>query len=365
MTETSSRERLMATLDGRPTDHPPADIWTSPEIMNALKSHFGTRDQDHVYDRLGVDKITWVRAEPPSDETIVHPAEQDAGPEGPSLSDHAGTDEWGVTYRWSRFDTGYYAEVAVNPLAEVEEPAALADYPWPDPAGYDYEVLHRDAAAQRHRVRMLSFISIFEVYCGLKPMDAALMDLYLNPEFAHEMIARIFTVQKDYLRRALDAAGEEIELVYLSDDMGMQDRPLMSHESWRTFFRDPYAELIAEIHNHGKRAFYHTDGSAFDIVSDLVDLGINVLNPIQHRCPGMERERLVQAFGDRVVFHGAVENQDVLPFGSPADVRAEVRKNIEILGARGGYIVGPCHMIQPGTPIENILAMYEEARRTG
>jgi uroporphyrinogen decarboxylase len=365
MSEISSRERLTATLEHRPSDHPPADIWTTPEIMNALKGHFGTRNEDDVYDHLGVDKITWVRAEPPSEETIVHPAEQDAGPEAPALSEHAGTDEWGVTYRWAQFDAGYYAEVAENPLAGVEDPAALADYPWPDPATYDYAALRRDAAAGGRWVRMLSFISIFEVYCGLKPMDEALMDLYINPEFAHEIVGHIFTVQRDYLRRSLDAAGDEIELVYLSDDMGMQDRPLMSHETWRSFFRDVYAELIAEIHRHGKRAFYHTDGSAFDIVSDLVDLGIDVLNPIQHRCPGMERERLVEAFGDRVVFHGAVENQDVLPFGSPEDVRAEVRKNIEVLGARNGYIVGPCHMIQPGTPLENVLAMYEEARRAG
>ena len=160
-------------------------------------------------------------------------------------------DEWGVTHRWVRFGAGGYEEVA----------------------------------RQTEWVCMLSFISIFEVYCALKPMDEALMSL----------------------------------------------------EMWREFFKEPYAELISTVHDRGCYAFYHTDGSAFDIVADLVGLGIDVLNPIQHRCPGMDRERLFDTFGDRVVFHGA----------------------------GGGYIVAPCHMIQAGTPVENIVAMYEAAKEGG
>jgi len=113
----------------------------------------------------------------------------------------------------------------------------------------------------------------------------------------------------------------------------------------------------------GKRVFYHSDGSAFDVLRSMVDLGADVINPIQHACPGMERDRLREALGDRVVFHGAVDNQQVLPFGSPDDVRREVRENIRLLGDGGGYIVAPCHMIQPGTPMANIVALYDEVSR--
>ena len=283
----SSRERVLATLGRKPPDRPAADIWTTPEIMGDLKRHFMVESENDVYERLGVDKIAWVRA-----------PHLDAGDE--SLERR---DEWGVTHRWVRFGAGRYEEVA----------------------------------RKTEWFCMLSFISIFEVYCALKPMDEALMDLYLNPDFAHSTIGHIMEVQRGYLRRTLDAIGSDIDLVYLSDDMGMQDRPLMSLEMWREFFKEPYAELISTVHDRGCYAFYHTDGSAFDIVADLVGLGIDVLNPIQHRCPGMDRERLFDAFGDRVVFHGA----------------------------GGGYIVAPCHMIQAGTPVENIVAMYEAAKEAG
>jgi uroporphyrinogen decarboxylase len=342
----TSRERILATLRRDATDRPAADIWTTPEIMQDLKHHFGVETERDVYQHLGVDKIAWVRA--------PHLDTHEAGPQR--------TDEWGVAHQWVRFGAGYYEEVAHHPLEGVEDVGALSDYPWPDPERYDVAALEHSVSAQSQWVRMLPFISIFEVYCALKPMDEALMDLYLNPDFAHGVIERIMTVQRGYLRRALEAVGENIDIVYLSDDMGMQDRPLMSLDMWRQFFRDPYAELISTVHDSGHYAFYHTDGSAFDIVAELVELGINVLNPIQHRCPGMERERLFDAFGDRVIFHGAVENQEVLPFGTPEDVRAEVRENIRTLGADGGYIVGPCHMIQAGTPVANIVAMYEAAR---
>jgi uroporphyrinogen decarboxylase len=317
--------------------------------MGDLKRHFMVESENDVYERLGVDKIAWVQA-----------PHLDADDE--SLERR---DEWGVTHRWVRFGAGRYEEVAHHPLAGVKDPAALTDYPWPDPARYDLSALTHSVARQTQWVCMLSFISIFEVYCALKPMDEALMDLYLNPDFAHSTIGHIMEVQRGYLRRTLDAIGSDIDLVYLSDDMGMQDRPLMSLEMWREFFKEPYAELISTVHDRGCYAFYHTDGSAFDIVADLVGLGIDVLNPIQHRCPGMDREQLFDAFGDRVVFHGAVENQDVLPFGTPKQVRAEVKENIRVLGAGGGYIVAPCHMIQAGTPVENIVAMYEAAKEAG
>jgi uroporphyrinogen decarboxylase len=111
--------------------------------------------------------------------------------------------------------------------------------------------------------------------------------------------------------------------------------------------------------------FYHTDGAVRSVIPDLLDItGIELLNPIQWRCPGMEREGLVRDFGDRLIFHGAMDNQQTLPFGTPGDVRKEVLENIEIFrGAR--WVCAPCHNLQPVTPTENIVAMYETIHANG
>ncbi|NOY07271.1 MAG: uroporphyrinogen-III decarboxylase-like protein, partial [Spirochaetes bacterium] len=164
---------------------------------------------------------------------------------------------------------------------------------------------------------------------------------------------------------AFEICGDLIDIVYLSDDMGMQDRPILPLDKWKEFFLYPYSRLIKLIKGYGKKVFYHSDGSAFDILEQMVILGADVINPVQYRCPGMEREKLKKELGSRVVFHGAVENQKIIPFGSPEEVKEEVRDNLKILGSGGGYICAPCHNIQPGTPVENIKALYETVAKEG
>lgn len=121
--------------------------------------------------------------------------------------------------------------------------------------------------------------------------------------------------------------------------------------------------MIDLAHHYGVYVFHHSDGGIRKIIPDLIEAGIDVLNPIQWRCKGMDRERLKRDFGDKVIFHGGMDNQYTLAFGSEKEVRQEVKDNLSILGKDGGYILAPCHNIQPVTPIRNILAMYDEAYR--
>jgi uroporphyrinogen decarboxylase len=120
------------------------------------------------------------------------------------------------------------------------------------------------------------------------------------------------------------------------------------------------------IHSHGLKVFYHTDGAARPLLKPILDCGVDVLNPIQHICPGMDMAELKREFGKQVIFHGGVDNQSVLPFGTPDDVRAEVKRCLATLGAgREGFICSSCHNVQPGPPLENILAMVETAKTSG
>jgi uroporphyrinogen decarboxylase len=140
---------------------------------------------------------------------------------------------------------------------------------------------------------------------------------------------------------------------------------MMSPRHIRAFLLPGMKRMIDLIHQNGAYVFHHDDGNCRRMLPELIDAGIDLLNPIQWRCSGMGREELKRDFGERLVFHGGMDNQVTLPFGTADDVRREVRDNLRILGEGGGYILAPCHNIQPLTPVENVVAMYETGFREG
>jgi len=133
----------------------------------------------------------------------------------------------------------------------------------------------------------------------------------------------------------------------------------------RRFLLPRMKKMIELTKQHGSHVFHHTDGASRQILPDLIDIGIEILNPIQWRCKGMEREGLKADFGDKLIFHGAVDNQYAIPFGTVEEVKQEVQDNIRILGAGGGYIIAPCHNIQSVGPPENVVALYEAGYEHG
>jgi uroporphyrinogen decarboxylase len=147
--------------------------------------------------------------------------------------------------------------------------------------------------------------------------------------------------------------------------MGGQTDLMISVRHIREFLLPGMKRMIDLAHQAGAHAFHHNDGSCWRIIPDMIGLGIDLLNPLQWRCPGMERERLKKEFGPRLVLHGGMDNQYTLPFGTVDEVRREVEDNLRILGEGGGYILAPCHNIQALTPVENVLAMYDAARELG
>ena len=342
----TSRMRILNIIDRKPVDRIPADIWYTPEVSDLLMKYFSVKNQNEVYEILGIDKIAWIEA-------VWTGALKGK------------KNMWGSTLKEVSFGKGTYTEVVTYPLKGSQDEKYLARYKWPDLSDFSFDTLCSDCNKNKQWARMLSFISIFEHYCKLKPLDESLMDLYLAPSFAHRLIEIILNFEISYIEKAFEICGDLIDIVYLSDDMGMQDRPILPLDKWKEFFLDPYSRLIKLIKGYGKKVFYHSDGSAFDILEQMVILGVDVINPVQYRCPGMEREKLKKELGSRVVFHGAVENQKIIPFGSPEEVKEEVRDNLRILGRGGGYICAPCHNIQPGTPVENIKALFETVAKEG
>lgn len=186
-----------------------------------------------------------------------------------------------------------------------------------------------------------------------------------NPDIVHYCLEELYGYCYENTKRIYEQAEGRVNVTGVAEDMGAQDRLLYSKEHLETFFFPHMKRMIDLVHGAGGKVDTHSDGSIIEILPDLIEMGVDIINPIQWRCKGMERERLKREFGDELIFDGGVDNQYTLPFGSVEEVREEVRENIRILGDGGGYIITPCHNIQVVGPAENVVAMYEEGYEAG
>ena len=348
--EMTSRERMLAVLEHRTSDRVPTDIWAVAEARNKL------------VDRLGE---SWMSAMHIDGFGRVAPAY--VGPEPPAAPDGQKVDMWGIRRRQIDYGTGVYDEIARHPLADAETIDDLESYAWPRPDWFDYSHM-ADAVAQarRSQVVMCGYMAPFTYHMYLRGLENALMDPLAAPEFTRHLLERLCDWFHEHHLRMFQACEGLLDVAQVTDDYGMQTGPIMSLATFREFYL-PHLRRFTELtHSFGVKVFHHDDGAMRDFLPDLIAAGIDILNPIQWRCPGMEMAGLKRDFGRRLVFHGGIDNQHTLPFASESEVRAEVRRAIDTLAAdRTGYILAPCHNIQAITPVENILAMYDEAYNYG
>ena len=285
-----------------------------------------------------------------------------------------GEDSWHVDSQWGAWRVatrrvaygdgiGEYEETVSHPLAAAGSTADVERFDWPRPE--DWEVGHLAAQCEEWAdyPKIAGCYEPFYLYCHLRGMEQALEDLVLNPAIAGAALERIYVIHEALIRRILDAVGSRLDFVYVAEDLGTQESLLMSPAAFRRFLKPGMTKMADLVHSYGVKVFHHDDGACRPMIPDLIEAGIDVLNPIQWRCRGMDREGLARDFGRHLVFHGAVDNQLTLPFGTPDDVRREVRENLRIFSRCRGYVVASCHNIQPNTPTANVVAMYEASRK--
>jgi uroporphyrinogen decarboxylase len=277
-----------------------------------------------------------------------------------------GADVFGTTTKPVDYGTGVYEEVVNAPLAEYDSIEEIeAKHTWPSPDWWDYSHLPEIAAAHPDRPIRGGGSEPFLRYKKMRGEEQAFMDLLMNPEIVHYCLDKLFDLAYQETLRIYEAIPGRVCITYVAEDLGGQESLMYSPGQIREFLLPRMKRIMDLARENGAYVFTHTDGAVRDILPDLIETGTQVLNPVQWRCPGMEREGLKRDFGDRLVFHGAVDNQQTLPFGSVEDVRQEVRDNIRILGEGGGYILAPCHNIQAVSPPENVVALFEEGCEAG
>ena len=251
--------------------------------------------------------------------------------------------------------------------AAAESLADIQAHRWPDPDWWDFRpvksVIRDMNRAQPCHIRF-RMGAVFELAWQLRGMENFLMEMAADPAIPTYMMERITDIMLEVTRRLFREAGDDVDMVYFYDDIGGNQSLLISKKMWRTFIRPCHQKLIDLAKQHNKQVMYHTDGAVRPLIPDLIEMGVDVLNPIQPGTAGMEPIGLKRDFGAALSFHGGVDIVGLLPKGSPADVRATARQLVAGAGIEdGGYIMAGSHHIQCDTPLENVFALYELANR--
>jgi uroporphyrinogen decarboxylase len=274
-------------------------------------------------------------------------------------------DEWGVGWRAVKYSTpfgeGTYTEIAENPLADDD---AILRYKAPDP---NRPELYQEAERvlkefkDEYWIVGVTVTTIFECAWALRGYERLLTDFALNPDTAEQILDFPYHFHLTAAKKLVEMG---VDMIWIGDDVGSQNRMLISPRHWRRFLKPRMANFISELKqiNPQVKVAYHSDGVIDPIIPDLIEIGLDVLNPVQPAC--MDPAKLKEQYGDRLCFWGSIDEQHTLPFGTPEDVKAEVIKRLKTIGKGGGLILGPTHHVQLDTPMENFWAMIHTIQNT-
>ena len=351
-----SYERVMSAVNRQRPDRVPIDYVATPEFDAKLKEYLQIEDDEMLRRKLGVD-FRWVAGK------YVGPSDM-IGSVGINAT---GRDFLGIVWKPVKNEFGTYNEIAYHPLAQAKSVKDIDEYPWPSVDWFDFSHLKEQIKRlnDEQRYAIVYFIGgTFETPWYMRGMERFLMDLVECPEIAEAICRRVKDFYKERALRALEAGDGQIDIVFSGGDIGTQKGMMLSPGLWREHIKPFSKELIRPFKDMGLITMYHSCGSMVPVIEDLIEIGLDILDPIQPLAAGMDAESLKKQFGDRLVFRGGIDEQKLLPYGTVDDVRRETGRVIDVLGEEGGYILCAAHAIQPDTPEENVMAMYETGRET-
>jgi len=350
-------ERVACAVRHEKADRLPVDYLATPEANAALKAHLGIDSDEALRKHLGCD----IRS-------VVGRYVGPAGTSGAAGIHAQGRDFLGIVWRPVTNAFGTYNEIAHHPLADATTVKEIEDYAWPSVDWFDFahvsdeiDQLNRD---ERYCIMFFAG-GAFETPWYMRGMSRFLMDLVECPDIAEAISRHAADFYKRRALRAIEQSKGKIDLIGSGGDIGTQRGMMLSPDLWRKHIKPYSTELIRTFKDMGLMTFHHACGSIVPVIDDLIGMGLDILDPIQPLAAGMDAESLKTRFGDRLAFHGGIDEQDLLPNGSVDDVRKEVRRVMETMGADGGYIVCPSHAVQPDTSPENVMAIYDTALGRG
>jgi uroporphyrinogen decarboxylase len=371
----TSRERVLCALNHEEPDRVPIFFGTSG-VTTLLAP---------IYERL---KAFWqIKAKPRFfseplqyallDEEAMERLGSDGRPvlPGPAPSqlarriapDHI-IDGWGIA--WQQRPGCAYFEM-MNPPLQNATIADLEAYPWPDLCHISrFDGIAKQVSEIQHNgyaAVLSSGITIFEQACLMRGMETILVDFFENPEFVDALLGKLADLACTYIQQLFRYTGRQVDVIVTGDDLGTQNGPIVSPALYRKMIKPYEARVLQTIKEHSNaKIFFHSCGDVYPLIGDLIEIGVDILNPVQVAAGAMaDTAMLKREFGAHLSFCGGIDTQWVLPHGRPADVRREVYQRIRDLAPGGGYICAPVHCIQPDVPLINLLALCEEALLVG
>lgn len=349
----TSRERVLCAFNKVPADRVPVNYLANPGIDGRLKAHFGldTGDSEGLRQALHVDfRGIWAPY---------------AGPRLHKPVPNRDVDIWGIHRRYIKHESGGYWDYCDFPLRDADE-ETVANWPMPNPDDFDYSgVAELCKRYDDYALYVQCYGDLINGNGMLRGMEQALIDLVTDDPAGLLLADRRFAVQAGIAERILDAAKGRIDFMWLGEDLGSQDKPMVSMSIFRRHIRPRLQKLVDLGKAYGIKLMIHTCGSSSWAYEDFIEMGIDAADTLQPECRNMSQQYLVEHFGGRLSFHGCISTAGALAYGAPQDVVKTVRDTLDIMKPTNSYMLAPTHEMQDNSPTENVLAMYEAAMEYG
>ena len=355
----NSRERTLSAINHREPDRPPVYVSLTPQMAQKLSDNLGIPYEEpedamesarishmQLLTSLGVDVIAIAPTVSPESPTITMP-------------DGRIRNEWGMIFR----NVGIYTEFAEYPLANAVSEKDILEYPFPDPVApgrFDSAEKMMKTYSENYGVIGDVETMFFEMSWYLTGFEKFLTDLLLEAEYLPHLMDKIMNYIIAAGKKLIDMG---VDILWCGDDFGSQHGMIIDADMWRRIIKPRITYMFGEFRRVRSdiKIAWHSCGSILPIIPDFIEVGLDILNPIQPLAEGMDPVFLKNTYGKDLVFFGGIDIQQLLPYGTPGMIHDEVRRRIDILGKDGGYIVAPAHNIQPDTPVENVMAFFEAA----
>jgi len=355
------KERVKTILSFKEADRVPWDLWATPEVIELLCKKLNLADKESLLRYFEVDF-----------RYIVGPSF--VGQELKKYDDGSVEDLWGVRrktitlekdgIKWS------YKHVLISPLEKAESVKEIDEYKWPSYDLWDYSELKKECMKYKDFV-IVNAGDRLDRTAQLKPMmylrgvEQSLIDLYTNPKIAEAIIEHIKNYFLEYNKRVFEEVKGEVDIFMMGDDFGTQHGLMVSKEMWKKFFKDGFKKYIELAHRYGMKVMHHTCGSVKELIPEFIDCGLDILQSLQPRAKDMDLKTLKKEFGKYIAFHGGIDIQQTLPKGTKEDIRKEVEEKMAVGKPGGGFIISTAHNIQPDTPLQNIITLFEAYKEFG
>ena len=342
----SSRERVFAAIDHRPTDRMPADFGADAGVAKAVMARLGVADNDAMLEALHID----FRAIP------APYGQPDTGPDAEGYIRNM----WGLLRRPT--DPGDGKPQVICPFNEDTTVDEVHAHRWPDAGVLDFSAVR--ASCNRDHDRYVTvgapWSPFFHEVGWLIGQENLFIWMVTRPDLVHAIIGHFVDYEIEATRRFFEAAAGGVDIAYVGNDFGSQRGLVFSPAMWQEFYRQPLKRYFDIAHDFGCRVMQHSCGAGREVIPSWIEDGVDMLDPVQVLADGMGLEGLVRDFGDRITFHGGLDTQQLMPYGTTADVRATVRRYRDLTRDRGGYVLTGSQSFIEDIPVDNILAAYDE-----